>query len=334
MNTDGSSQNAGAAGMTTLPSRPAAAEGQAQDLESERWEREERAAGVAMSTGPGLAARVQRLGSAAISVLAGMGLAAHFGRPVAVIAVIAVYLVLAGLLSPAARRWVAGKQQPHEPEWVADLVAYRAWLPRRVPAVPAETLAAADRILGKLARPRWRSAHLFIARFPDGHRGSMGGTQMRGNRVHITLGGLVAEGDPDVAAATLAHEARHVGKWQCALHSLTKTTRSRGLFVIGWAVPWPAVIPAVLALQVSCMLLSWAIEVGCDLGAAADTSPAAMMATYAVMDEFVHHRSRAMPMPKKVAVRTMHWVSGPDHPPIAARRAIIRARYGRRGDSR
>jgi hypothetical protein len=157
----------------------------------------------------------------------------------------------------------------------------------------------------------------------------MGGTHPRGNRLQVTLGDFVAEGDPEVAAATLAHEARHAGRWPYALRGLVMTARARGPLVIGWAVPWPAVIPAVAALHVACTLLAWAIEISCDLGAAAGTGKAAMMATYQVMAASARHGSRALSAPKKVAAYAMYWAAGPAHPPIAVRRAVIRARYWR-----
>ncbi|MGH3277271.1 MAG: hypothetical protein ACRDNZ_23450, partial [Streptosporangiaceae bacterium] len=254
------------------------------------------------------------------------GLAAHLGRPAWAVAAVTACLAVAGLAAPAVMRWAFGIQQPQEPEWVPELGAYRAWLLRRVPPVPAATLAAADRILGGLAGRRWRSAQLFIARYENGSPGSMGGTEPRGNRLQVTLGDYVAQGDPDVAAATLAHEARHTGRWPYALRGLGTAARARGPLVIGWAVPWAAVIPAVVALHVACMLLSWAIEISCDLGAAAAVGPAAMMATYQVMTAS-RRRRRAAPAVKKAAAYALYWAAGPAHPPVAVRRAVIRARY-------
>ena len=340
MDTDGAVREphdgpaAGRAGVTTLPGRPEAGhasspdsgEQKAADPESERWEREERAVGAAMADAPGLAARARQLGGAAISVLAGTGVAAHLGRPAWAVAAVTAYLAVAGLAAPAVTRWAFGIQQPQQPEWVPELGAYRAWLLRRVPPVPAATLAAADRILGGLAGPRWRSAHLFIARYEDGRPGSMGGTDPRGNRLQVTLGDYVAQGDPEVAAATLAHEAHHAGRWPYALRGLMTAARARGPLVIGWAVPWPAVIPAVLALHVACMLLSWAIEISCDLGAAAAVGPAAMTATYQVMADY-RRRRRAAQAAKKAAAYALYWAAAPNHPPITVRRAVIRARY-------
>jgi hypothetical protein len=324
---------AGPAGVTTLPGRPEAGrasspdggELKAADPESERWEREERGVGAAMAAAPGLAVRARQAGGATIGVLAGMGAAAHLGRPAWAVAAVTAYLAVAGLAAPAVTRWAFGIQQPQEPDWVPELAAYRAWLLRRVPSVPAATLAAADRVLGGLAGPRWRSAHLFIARYEDGKPGSMGGTEPRGNRLQVTLGDYVAEGDPEVAAATLAHEAHHAGRWPYALRGLMTGARARGPLVIGWAVPWPAVIPAVLALHVACMLLSWGIEISCDLGAAAAAGPAAMSATYQVMAD--SRRRRAAPAAKRAAAYVLYWAAAPNHPPIAVRRAVIRARY-------
>jgi hypothetical protein len=275
--------------------------------------------------------QVRMLAFMAVTALAGMGLRAHFGQPVAAVAVFAAWLVSAGTLAPATERLKA-RQQPGEPGWVADMTAYRAWLPRRVPPVPAEILAAADRYLAGLPVRRWQSAHLFIARAPAGQPVSMGATIPRGNRLEVILGDHVATGPVPVATATLAHETRHGSAWRLAARNLAGTLRRQGMFLIGWAVPWPAVIPAAVLTHIACTLVIWAEEVSCDLGAAADAGPAAMLGAYDIM--LASRRSRraaagAVPAPKRLAARALHWAAGPGHPPIPVRRAIIRLRYRR-----
>jgi hypothetical protein len=122
---------AGPAGVTTLPGRPEAGcasspdggELKAADPESERWEREERGMGAAMAAATGLAVRARQAGGAAIGVLAGMGAAAHLGRPAWAVAAVTAYLAVAGLAAPAVTRWAFGIQQPQEPDWVPELAA-------------------------------------------------------------------------------------------------------------------------------------------------------------------------------------------------------------------
>ena len=87
-----------------------------------------------------------------------------------------------------------------------------------------------------------------------------------------------------------------------------------------------ATLIGLAALHVACMLLSWAIEISCDLGAAAAVGPAAMTATYQVMAAY-RRRRRAAPAVKKAAAYALYWAAGPAHPPITIRRAVIRARY-------
>jgi hypothetical protein len=336
----GDDQQQPSAGTVTLPDRLAAPSQQdgtsstepgEPDPENARWEREERAVAESISGGPDMIGKVRMLAFMAATVLAGMGLRAHLGQPVAAVAVFAAWLAAAGMLAPAAERLKA-RQQPGEPGWVADMIAYRTWLPRRVPPVPAETLAAADRYLTGLPARRWQSAHLFIARAPAGQQVSMGITFPRGNRLEVILGDHVATGPVPVATATLAHETRHGSAWRLAARNLAETIRGQGMFLIGWAVPWPAVILVAVLTHIACTLVIWAEEVSCDLGAAADAGPAAMLGVCDVMAASRRIRrtaARAVPAPKRLAAWAVHWAAGPGHPPIPVRRAIIRLRYWR-----
>lgn len=321
------------AGTATLPGHQAAAgrkdgtgggEPGEPDCESRRWEREERAAGESMASGTSMAGSARLLAQAVVTTLAGMGLRLHLAHPLVAAAVVAAVLAVIGASGPAALRMQAS-QEPQEPEWVQDLTAYRAWLPHRVPAIPAQTLAAADRYLAAMSGRRWRSAHLFIARSPAGKRISSGLTSPRGNRVEVILADHVALGAAQVAEAVLAHEARHLTGWRPAIFSLATTMRARGLFIVGWAVPWPAVIPAAILLHVACTLAIWVVEVSCDLGAAGQAGRAAMMDYFG----FARSRNHVRPGLKRIAAQVLHWAAGPGHPPIAVRRAIIRTRYWR-----
>ena len=81
-----------------------------------------------------------------------------------------------------------------------ELDDYTRWLPRRVPAVPAATLAVADRYARALTGGRWRSAHLLIARRDSGSR-PMALNNQAGDQIELILDDYIAEGPPEVAAA-------------------------------------------------------------------------------------------------------------------------------------
>jgi hypothetical protein len=87
------------------------------------------------------------------------------------------------------------------------------------------------------------------------------------------------------------------------------------------------VILAAIVLHVACILVIWALEVSCDLGAAADAGPAAMMDVFELMAASVRLCSRAASVPRRLAENLLHWAAGPRHRPIPVRRTIIKARY-------
>ena len=201
------------------------------DDESRWWVREETARADGVRAPVGVREVGWPLGAAAVALLAGTGLRQLVPHPVALIAAIAGVVVVTGLAGPAWLRLVSRLHASHpeynlarvagaEPGWVAEAQAYRQWLPRRVPPVPAQTLAAADRVLAGVTARGWRSAHLLIARAGPGSPLPMGVTRLLGDRVQIVLGDCIAEGPPEVAAATLAHEARHTTAVHAAIWNL------------------------------------------------------------------------------------------------------------------
>jgi hypothetical protein len=102
----------------------------------------------------------------------------------------------------------------------AELDEYARWLPRRVPAVPAGTLAALQRHAQALTSGRWRSVHLLIARREDGRR-PLAQRVQPGDWVELVLDDHVAEGPAEVAAGMLAHEARHCDPFPLAATALS-----------------------------------------------------------------------------------------------------------------
>jgi hypothetical protein len=290
------------------------------DAEDRRWEEEERAAGERMAARRG-AGKGRLIADVVIMTLAGMGLRSHVIHTLPAVAAVTAALAIVGVAMQEVQLRHAG--QP-EPPWVKELAAYRAWLPRRSPAVPAATLAAADRYLAELPGRRWRSAQLFVPRRPAGKWIPMGELLPEGNRLQVRLGDHVALGPPQVAAATLAHEARHARGWRYSLELLLNVTRARGFLIAGWAVPWPAVLPVVVAVQAGITAAMWVSEISCDLGAAADVGLAAMMDTFEVMTASARSRPAA-PWPQRCARQAVHLAAGRRHPPIPVRRAIVRA---------
>ena len=311
------------------------------DDESRWWVREE----TARADGVRAPVRVREvgwpLGAAAVALLAGTGLRQLVPHPVALIAAIAGVVVVTGLAGPAWLRRVSRLHAAHpeynlarvagaEPGWVAEAAAYRQWLPRRVPPVPAQTLAAADRVLAGVTARGWRSAHLLIARAGPGSPLPMGVTRLLGDRVQIVLGDCIAEGPPEVAAATLAHEARHTTAVHAAIWNLL-AMRARLIFLVGWALAWPAALWAALAVHAGLAALKWYMEVSADLAAARATGPEVMTKVFDVMTDLAAARRRAQRQAlARTGMRALSWAAGPGHPPIRVRRAVITAWYRRR----
>ena len=120
----------------------------------------------------------------------------------------------------------------------------------------------------------------------------MGVTRLLGDRVQIVLGDCIAEGPPEVAAATLAHEARHTTAVHAAIWNLL-AMRARLIFLAGWALAWPAALWAALAVHAGLAALKWYMEVSADLAAARATGPDVMTKVFDVMTDLAAARRRA-----------------------------------------
>jgi hypothetical protein len=316
----------GTAGTITLSGGPDTAKGEAA-----RWAALE--CRIAQSTAPRGTAPYLWLVPAVIAVLAGMTLHRDVPHPPAAVVAVAALLVLVLAIQPEAQRVRAGAGP--EPD-LHELDAYREWLPRRVPAVPAATLAAAERYLGVLAGGRWRSAHLLIARRGNGPCAIAQHCQA-GDRIELILDDCIAEGPPGAAIGALAHEARHSGVLTLAAASLSGLLCQPWpvLLAAAWALPWPAALTlgaagraiAVLAgLRLAATLIFWAVEISCDLGAAADRGVAA---AGAVFDVIAAEDARAVrSFARRAVARMLNWGAPPPYPPLWLRRAAVRLRYG------
>jgi hypothetical protein len=70
---------------------------------------------------------------------------------------------------------------------------------------------------------------------------------------------------------------------------------------------------------------SWLVEIGCDVGSARDTSPAAMLEALD-FKACTEGGARALwPHGERWAVSVLTWAAGPQHPPLSVRRAAVRA---------
>jgi hypothetical protein len=299
--------------------------------EAERWAVLERR--VAQSVGYS-APPLAWVTVAVMAALAGLTVHRVVPHPLAAVIVVAVVMVvvLAGQVEAQRVRASAGPAPD-----VAELEEYAAWLPRRVPAVPAQTLAAADRYLGQLAGGRWRSAHLLIAR--TGRLDIVARHHRAGDRLELVLEDHLAEGPPGAAAAALAHEARHSGRLTAAAHSLAcLLCQPVPLLVAAWALPWPATltpgaaemaIAVVAGLRVAATLIYWSVEIACDLGAARDQGTAA---EHAILDVIATADSQARrSYARRAIVRFANWGASPPHPPLWLRRAAVRLHTARPG---
>ncbi|HEY1618623.1 MAG TPA: hypothetical protein VGG25_13460 [Streptosporangiaceae bacterium] len=316
----------GAAGTATLP-RSA---GTAAD-EASRWADFERR--VAQSTIPYVPSPYQWIAPLAVAIVAGLTLHRDVPHPLPAVITAAALLALALALRPEAERIRTGRGP--EPD-LQELDAYTAWLPRRVPAIPPATLAAAARHTAELAGDRWRSAHLLIARREDGSRAIAQFCQAA-DRAELILDADIAEGPPEAAIGSLAHEARHSGRLALAVRNLScLLCLPAWVLIATWALPWPATLTPAAAgqaiglaagLRITATLLFWGVEIACDLGAAADHGPAAAEAAFAVIAGADAQLTRSFA--RRAALRLLNWGATPPHPPLRLRRAAVRVRYGR-----
>jgi hypothetical protein len=231
------------------------------------------------------------------------------------------------LLLAVARAALLQSPGTQEPEWARAAAVHEQSLHGQVPAPAFQQLKAA---MGRMtAGTRWHSAHLYVTRCTDTnpvHYGACcaGGTYPRNGRLLVILGEHLLYGQPELGLATLAHERRHVTQRRLFLYAIAAVTGTLGLVVAGWAVPWTALLPAAIGVRAGAVLLLWAIEFSCDLGAAGDVGRDAI--TEAVTyKQRTKGGSRALwPAWQRIVVGTLTWVAGPEHPPYAVRRWAIR----------
>jgi hypothetical protein len=225
--------------------------------------------------------------------------------------------------------WVTGRKPPG---WAASAEICERALTGRL---PAETMEVVSRVIGRIrARGgrRWHAAHVYLSRCtstepPDAGVCQTAGVVPMNGRLVVVIGEHMASGPAVITEATLAHESQHVRPVRMYLAWLGMLIRLPGWVILGWAVPWPALLPAALALHVAATVLSWAIEISCDLGGAADAGADAMLATLDHLSQTVTQLRKDRSRSAWYARAALMWIAGPTHPPLPLRRALLRLRW-------
>jgi hypothetical protein len=268
---------------------------------------------------------VKELVLLALYVLGGVGVRGYLAPTFAHVGEACVILLGFALAVPAVLQ-APGKE---EPRWARAAAVHQESIRGRVPAPAYQQITA---VMSRMtAGTRWEKAHLYIARCTEEKPEQVhyqaccaGGTYPRNGRLLVIVGEHLAYGLPEVALGILAHERRHVTPLRVRLYFIASVAGTLGLMVAGWAVPWPVLLPVAAAIRIGAVLLLWAIEVSCDLGAASDVGKGAII-------EAVNYKQRTRegaralwPAWQRRAVNVLTWVTGPEHPPYGLRRWLIR----------
>lgn len=243
-------------------------------------------------------------------------------------------LLVAVVLAVPARRRRRGKQ---EPKWARAAFAHEQSTWERLPEGMRTMLR--DFTASMTAGTRWQdNARVYVARCTEEQEDEAhwapcctGGTMELNGRLLVILGEHLAVGPLALAGAVLAHERRHVSGWRLYPYVLAAFGGDLGLVIIGWAVtPWPVMLLAAVALRVAKTAITWAVEIGCDVGAAREKSAAAMLSTVDYLERTQGGTRALQPPAKRWALSVLTWLTGPGHPPYGVRRAAIRGLAGNR----
>jgi hypothetical protein len=225
--------------------------------------------------------------------------------------------------------WLAGRKPPG---WAASAEICERALAGRIPAETMDTVSRAVSAIRRRGRRPWHAVHVYLSRCtstqpPDAGVCQTAGVAAMNGRLVVIVGEHMATGPPMITGAVLAHESQHVRPVLMYMAWLGNLGRLAGWVLTGWAVPWPVLLPAVLAFHAAVTLLSWAIEASCDLGGATQAGPAAMLAA-------LNHQSHTATQIRKNRSRgarytrsALVWAAGPTHPPLPLRRALLRLRW-------
>jgi Zn-dependent protease with chaperone function len=140
---------------------------------------------------------------------------------------------------------------------------------------------------------------------------------------------------PDVAASALAHEAgHHAFRWLWQVH-YARTTLNWGWAAAGLAGAaiggWTGAAVAGGVFWVVSLLALWAGETGCDLRAVRAEGYPAVTAGFGYIAGLLAGRPAgpgasppARSRSRKMVTAVLDWASGPGHPPLRLRRALVR----------
>lgn len=228
--------------------------------------------------------------------------------------------------------WLSWRSGRKPPGWAASARTCERALASRIPAETMDVVSRAISTIRQRGGRRWHDVNVYLSRctsteLPDAGVCQTAGVVPMNGRLVVFVGEHMAAGPPAITEATLAHESQHVRPARMYLASLAMLLRLTGWVIIGWAVPWPALLPAVLAFHVAATLLSWVIEVSCDLGGAAQAGADAMLATLEHLSRTMTQISTDRPRRARYIRAAMIWIAGPPHPPLPLRRALLRLRW-------
>lgn len=273
---------------------------------------------VMLATRP--AARVTVLVAVIVLTIAGVWLRGHVTAGLPAVAGACAFLAAIGFAVP-----VLSGLGSHEPGWVRAARVHERSLESWVPGA---TLAIARQCLAGLSQGG-RAAHLYVSRCTDPEPAHFGVCRSAGvfplnGRVLVVVGEHVAAWPSAVTAAVLGHESRHASWWRMRVSYAGAAFALGGWGILGWAVPWPAILPAAIALRAALIALSWAIETSCDLGAARTIGAGGMLDALTRSSQAADAARAALPAWQRYTSSTLIWITGPAHPPFPVRRALIR----------
>jgi Zn-dependent protease with chaperone function len=225
--------------------------------------------------------------------------------------------------------WLFGRKPP---AWVAAAETCEEALKGQIPDRTMTVVSEAINRIRWRPRRQWHGVNVYLSRCsrsgpPDTGACRNAGVLPTNGRLIVVIGEHMATVSPQITAAVLAHESRHTYSGRMYLSYLVMLSRLVGWVIIGWAVPWPALLPAVLAFHIAATLLSWAIEVSCDLGGAAEVGPDAMLAALNHISQTIAQDNRDRSGSARYTRTVLMWAAGPIHPPLPLRRAIVSLRW-------
>lgn len=235
-------------------------------------------------------------------------------------AVIACALLLAfGLVLPSLSR--RGRK---EPRWVWAVKVHRQSLDSWIPKA---TLDVFTRYASSVPR---RETYVYVSRCTDRDPAHFGVCHMVGvlptnRRLLVVLGEHVATEQPAIPEAILSHESRHVTGVRLRLGYVISVFGLLAWVIVGWALPWPALLAGVAVLQGAALILApWMLEVSCDLGSARAVGAPGMLQALDWVGQALATTRAAEPRWRRYGGSVLAWMGGPAHPPLPVRRAVIR----------